>query len=380
MANIVENFGGWEGQSILLEAEAVSGTNSIVLDKVPTGKASLRLNNSVASSATSVRLGGKGASGAQAAVTAATVYFVGRYRATLVPSSNSEEILRVVSSTSTLKLSVRIDSARKLSIYDQSNALIATGTTILSLEERYYIGVKAGNGTSAAYELRINGITELSGTCDQAATNISRVHLGKQTNQNSNLIDYNWDDYWIDSGDWPTNGFRVDLLRVASNGATMSWTGGTGASDYSQINELVVSETEYIKDPTSALTPVIGLFNLQTFDQAGIDPLTSIIAIQPMVWASDDSVALSNSLNIGIRSNATDSLTTNRNTPAQGAAEPLSKIIATDPNTSAAWTKVGLEAALLKIAENTALATTRVFWAGVFVLHVPTKRFEGFFQ
>lgn len=86
-------------------------------------------------------------------------------------ASNDEQIFLVKDySSGLLKLEVRLTSTGVLKVYDKDASLVATGTTVLDANTWYRIEVKAGKGTNVAYEVRINGVTELSGTCNQLNT------------------------------------------------------------------------------------------------------------------------------------------------------------------------------------------------------------------
>ena len=76
--------------------------------------------------------------------------------------------------TSDEKLWFAIDPNGFLSAYDSNDALVNASSTdgpALSASSWYLIEIHSQSGTSGVYELKINGVSEMSGTCDQGTDN-----------------------------------------------------------------------------------------------------------------------------------------------------------------------------------------------------------------
>lgn len=80
-------------------------------------------------------------------------------------------------SSNAYKAALHLDSGGHLQFYDHNGALISTGTTVLQPGVVYMLQAKIGGGT-AAWEIRINGNTEIAGTSDLGAASNGSINLG----------------------------------------------------------------------------------------------------------------------------------------------------------------------------------------------------------
>jgi hypothetical protein len=261
----------------------------------------------------------------------ATAYHNMDFRVDTLPASGDEPILRARAGTTT-KLTLTIDSTGKLSVYNNAGTLQATGTTVLSTGTTYNIGLKAGNGT-VAYEVQINGASELSGTCAQGATNVQNFIAGKSANFNGNTIVYYHDNHITnDTQFYPTA--KIASFVPNANGATMQWTGGTGASDYTQVNPIPRTNTTYVACP--AVANKVALFAHDTMASKSLSGAT-ILAVVPVAYVRDNTGTDATNTKMRLVSGATTTDTSGADTGT--GMTGLGQIFDTDPNTGAAWTE-----------------------------------------
>src|SRR5260370_200796 len=95
------------------------------------------------------------------------------------PSNPSEGgVVNFQDTASGYKAALHLSAAGKLMFYNVSGALLATGTTTLASGQAYTISAKIGTGANAAWEVRINGTVEMSGTGNLGTINNGSIKLG----------------------------------------------------------------------------------------------------------------------------------------------------------------------------------------------------------
>lgn len=340
------NMSGWElGDT--RESSATSGNVSVQATTKRTGGYALQSNP------TTTAVGyhefvGLSTAGATSNPNIATAYVRFYFRAGTLPAANDEEIFVQRDTTNANnKLHVRINSAGNLVVYNQANTLVATGATALSTGTWYRIEVKSGNGTSAAYEVKIDGASELSGTTDQNATNCGAVRLGKVANRNSQTVNFYYDDFHYDDTAYPGSG---NILAMKPNGAGSSsqWTSGTG-STFAEVDEIPSDDdTSYIMN--SASVSQSSLFAMEDTTTVGISG--TILGTKGWHRIKEAS-AVTSANHLRLRSSATNSDTNARDLSTSYAS--YGKLYATDPATATAWTTGGLDAVELGVLEDNAV-------------------------
>ena len=277
------------------------------------------------------------------------------FRIATLPAADSEPICQVITGAAALKLEIRVDSAGNLSAYDAAVGLLATGATVLSTDTYYSIGIRCGtSATVGAYEVTINGVSEFSGTGNTSATNAAGVGLGKTTNRNGRTVAFQYDDLIISDSGY-NEGAVVSKIGVpTANGSTMSWTSGTGASDYTQVDEVPPNVADYVMSPTTG-NPNLALFAMQ--DCATIDTniaTGTILGVMFYTMVREDTTVTS-SVNIRILSGSTSSeATTPRNSTTTASFNR--RFLALNPDTSTAWTTTTIDAVETGAIENNAVA------------------------
>jgi hypothetical protein len=253
------------------------------------------------------------------------------------PASNWEEIASVQANANAYVLIIGLNSSGNIVVYDSTAALVATGTTALSANTEYCIEVKGAKGATAAYEVRINGTSELSGTCNQGTSNLQMFGLGKKTDRNSNTVDFFYAGIVVDDAVYPGGSYVTQLVPRA-NGSTMQWTSGTAPSDYTTVDECPISVADYVMGPTTANK--LALF---VFDSCATAGITGVIkAVCAMCAGVRENVTVTSNGTMRVKSGSTNSdiavgnITTGDRIAAQ--------LLLTDPATGAAWSIAGVDA------------------------------------
>lgn len=300
----------------------------------------------------------------------ATLYLQGYFRYTTKPSANSEQIMEVHGTGGDPIAELHIDVNGKLRVYDFNNygtpTLLATGTTTLSANTWYKISFKVVAGSSGSYELLIDDAAELSASRSWAITlNLRNVFLGARRDRNGESMTFYWDDYASSGTAYPfsTGEYAVGILKPNANGSTMSWTAGTGASDYTQVDEIPWSDSDYVQSPTSG-NPNVALFNFQSRADASLST-GDILAIKAIMLNKEASSVSSNT-KVRVRSGGSNSDSAGFN--GSTASIGLGRLLENDPSTGIAWTGAGIDAIEAGAVEDNAVAI-QLFNAMVHVLY-----------
>jgi len=254
------------------------------------------------------------------------------------PAANDEQILSVTfnGTNSTIALLLRSDGA--LQLIDSTGASLGVGATILASGTWYRIELNANKGVAAAYELRIDGVTELSGIANQTALDMFTVIIGKRINRNSQTIDVYYDDFVVDDATWPGPGAVLNL-RPDANGTFTAWASGTGASDFTQVDEIPTDgDTSYIANNGLGAVEVPSTFNYQSCASVGI--FGGIKAVQP--WCDWRTIAVNMQAFFRLISGATT--VNSAVTRVLTVYRKGYNIYTLDPNTGLAWTVAGVNA------------------------------------
>lgn len=350
-----------------------------------TGGYALRLAPTTTNWQTAV-FGGYGAdgrpNGATAGFNVATIYSHFDFYYTTKPASSSEEMFRVNdTATGALKFSVRLQSDGKLAIYDSTNTIIGSaGATTLSATTWYQIRVKVGTGLTGAYQVLINGVSEFSGTANLLVTNVGLVALGKGANQNSQSVDYSYDNVVMDDATFPSGTTTVLALKATANGSTMNWGTGTNSSDFNEVITIPEDGTKYVKTTTGAGTPILGLFAMQDCSTVGITG--TIQAVKAIIVTRENASNSSAHFPRILSSGSTVDVS-----PLNGSTIPTPQFVLslTDPATAVAWTISGVNALEAGAVENNNvsvrchLVLVEVLWTAPTSTDYPMTASQGSF-
>lgn len=347
----VRNIIGFEtGDASEANGAAVSGTASIQSSLARTGTYALRTNPAT-SGAGSFRVVGLGANAKTAPLGLTESYIGFAFRAATLPASGEEPMFLSFATggaNGVAAQGLRITSGGVLKLYNgevfTAGTLLATGSTALTTGVWYYIEIWLGHGDGAAtdnYELRIDGAVEFSGTAQfgGAGQTRSSFDLGKQFNVSSQSVDFYYDDVYVaDDGFLGPINVKV-ALPTGNSAANTGWTVGAGQK-YEAIDEIPPTNTEEITSGTGAGDK---RYSATHPSAATLGVSSDIVAVKVVARMSE--VTSTTTLGaIGIRSGSTNYETTNVDI-GNTADVTMSVVHTVDPNTAAAWTQSGFNAA-----------------------------------
>lgn len=253
---------------------------------------------------------------------------------------------------STLKLSLCLNSGGTLSVLDSAGSVDATGSTVLSADTWYRIEVRVGTGTDGIYEVLIDGVLEVSGTCDQTANLTDSLAFGKVANRHSNTVDYFYDDVFWSTAGFPGAG-RVKLAVPSANGNYQTWSNSAGGSHYQSVDEIPPNTTDYLISTDS-----VGDAETEAMQNtATVGIADSIKAVKSSISYAKDG-ASSGLIKQRLRSGSTDS---DGEILSSSSLAWDSRIFDRDPATKTLWTAAGFDGCEVGAVENDATNRTRLY-------------------
>jgi hypothetical protein len=357
----------------LLGFDSTAGTASAALDPWDGDNSDgyvLRVNPATTGTGYAALGGLSAASGLTTSLNAATAYYSFGFGYATKPASGSEQILRAMNFASGSKGTVRLTSAGVLALYDTAAALVATGTTVLDPATWYRIDLMLGTETGsanndAAYDLRIDGVTEFGGVGNFSEHNNINVRLGKAQNSSSQTVDFYYRDMRSSTTGFPDVASRQRVLLPDGAGTYSGATAGT----YADVDELPSNgDTSYLSfvsntNPHSA--------TLQACAARGISG--TISAIMPFGQGRDTA-----GVAVGHRGFIRGGTTDTYSDSGSGGDLPTTyrafgmKVFEADPTDAAAWTTAKLDALEVGCSMGASNATEqRVTLLGVVVEFVP---------
>jgi hypothetical protein len=334
----------------LVEVGGGTGTCAIDSTTKRSGDYSLRVNPTTTANGY-VSVYSHGASGALAVFSLATAYYRFYLNIATLPSSNNEEIAEIFHAGG-IKMTVRITSAGKLQAYatDGTTQLGSDGSTTLSAGATWYrIEISCATGTTAAYEVKIDGTSELSGTGNLNAANNAFIRLGKATDRNGKSVDFYYDDVQINDAAFPGAG-AVLRMDPDGDGTYTTWTvGAGGGSDWENVDEVPPDNatTYLLSTSTSTNASTVTLESCATVGISGTIAAAKACHFVSRIGSRNGAIRLR------VRSNATD-YDTGTSYTSVAAWVSVGSVMAVDPATSAAWTTGGLDAAEIGCIEYSA--------------------------
>ena len=164
---------------------------------------------------------------------AQTTSWIRFYLYIAVLPSAAEPIFRALA-TSALKFELRLDQNGTLTALDSVPASLGTGATVLSTGVWYRIECKVESGASVAWEVLIDGVSELSGSTANLNTSFNvNQSFGKGANRNGSGYECYFDDIAISNTGYPGAG-AVAVIRPNADGNYTAWTGV-----YTDVDDLV---------------------------------------------------------------------------------------------------------------------------------------------
>ena len=251
-----------------------------------------------------------------------SVYSSGEHVVSLRDGSDKQLAIRVKSGTTTNEYVLNRGTTQLASLGSFAN------NTWLYIELKATI-----DGTNGSYECRVNGTSVCSDTV---------VNTSQSGNAYADSIRFGYtygayDDIYILDNATGMNDFlgpvKVEKGMPTSDSSTQ-WSPSTGTDNYATIDEIPVSESDYVQSKTTGHVDIFGVGSCGSSDikgaQLNVATMLSVPGGKDLILLCDSS---------GSRQSETETV---------GEADNLiiaSLVTETDPNTSAAWTQAGIDAA-----------------------------------
>lgn len=190
--------------------------------------------------------------------------------------------------------------------------------------------------TVGTVDIIVEGVNVLSltnqDTRNGTPTTINRVVLG---GSNGNVNTPNRiDDLYITDSLTLLGPMRIETLYPSADTAQKQWTPSTGSANYATIDETLMSSTDFVSANT------VGAYDLYDFGNLSSTP--SSIAAVTVSALGQKTDAVARAIALPVKSGSTTSDGANN---YLGIGYALStRILNTDPNTSAAWTSSAVNA------------------------------------
>ena len=249
--------------------------------------------------------------------------------------------------TSPLHCYLTLTAAGNLKLYNATGSLVATSTTALATSRWYLIDLKTQIADSGAYELKLNGTSEFSGSGADllnAAGSTVVFLFGKLDDSTATGTLY-FDDWFCDDSTAPTATASV-LLNVNSDAPTYTaWT-----NDYTSVDEIPPDTSDAITTSTSGNAETV---NFESASSAGV--VSDIDAVESIVLVRK-TASQTASVKHRRRTASTDYDLSAYTFATQYTWYLLGKVDETNPNTSSAWTTSQVDAFEVGVVANASRA------------------------
>lgn len=356
-------FMGGETGSAGDEPALVLGTASLVTSPVKTGTYAYSLATGTGGGA-SFRIYCLNAFGNASACSVADAHLkFDMWVATLPTATQASVDLFVAENTGySPKARLSLTSGGFLRVKNQAGTTLATGSTAITTGAWNRIEFKFLTGVAAAYEVKINGTTELSGTGDFTASNMGGdTAMSTGAALTDGTVDIIVDNIVLDDAAFPGD-LVVKRMAPNADGSTAQWTAGTSPSDYTTVDEVPASNIDYTMSSTAGSQT--GLLNLASSATAGISGTVS--AVKSFLQMRSNVVSTTSTV-MRIREAATNADTTALNVPITDTN--LFQLRTTKPS-GGAWTTGVLDSTEIGASEANAVSV-RMNAAGLLVLYSP---------
>jgi hypothetical protein len=236
---------------------------------------------------------------------------------------------------STDQIYLNVNSSSQVEVKHGDGTALGTSTTTVNDTSWTYIEFKATiNNSSGSYYLKMNGVTEVSGTNADTQNSgnayANKVSLGKSSGTNS----FEFDDYYLDDANFLGN-IKVYTMNPTAD-SSVAWTPNTG-TNYQCVDD---SGSGHDSDSTYVSVTAVNLKDLYGFSNLSLSSGTIKGIAHNFVGKKTDTYA----------ANIIPKIVTN-STEYSGTTVSLTTsyvnyqtIWETNPNTTTAWTYAEIDA------------------------------------
>lgn len=235
---------------------------------------------------------------------------------------------------------VRVNTSAKLEVVNGDGTVLGTGTTSITTTTFWYLEFKATIGSSSAYEVRLNGVTEISGTGDTQNTANAYVTAVRFAPSGHNIT---FDDCYIaDTAGANNNDFlgaiRIEAILPSGAGNTTGFTPSAG-SNYECVDEADANDdTDYVSAASVGTKDTYAMGDLATLT-AG--------TVRAVAFVPQARVDTSGARDVGgvARTGGADHDTSAQATVNSTSYKQPVLFMEQNPDTGAAWTIAEINAA-----------------------------------
>lgn len=243
-----------------------------------------------------------------------------------------------LNSAATRQVAFRFHTDGSLGAYRSTTLLGSSAAAALSLNTWYTLEIEIViSDTVGRITVYLDGVSILNLTSQDtrngAPTTVDNIWLGAIDGLGVGAAQFD-DLYVTDSATKPTAALRVETLRPDSDGATLNLTPSAGSDHFAVVDETTVDSSDYLQGSTVGDLDELGLGNLSNTP-------TAIEAVQ-IVGHLQKTDATARSMALEVKSGATTSTGGNYTLTTTGGRHE--RILATDPDTAAAWGASGVNA------------------------------------
>jgi hypothetical protein len=241
----------------------------------------------------------------------------------------------------TAQISLGVDAGMHLQAFagNMGAALGPAGPTALAFNSYFYVEIEVliAAALGGSFKCNLDGITQfnLGGITTQQSALSQMTHLmllGNHLGQNTHF-----DDMYLKDTTGMLGPSRVTLKKPNGDGALSQWTPSAAGPHFSLVNEIPEDgDGTFVSDAT------VGHIDLYTFTALGQTP-ANIFGVQVSLNARKDDAA-ARSLATEVRSGGANFTGVTQATTTT-YLDVYTQIYEQDPNTAAAWTLAGVDAA-----------------------------------
>lgn len=288
-------------------------------------------------------------------------------RVATLPSSTDMEILTIRDGVDAQKCAIEITPTGEVRYARADGIQLGLTGEIITAGPWHRYDVKCGKGASAAWELKVDGNSELSGTSSGLGSgNTSIVRIGKFNTNSESAHEYNIQNIFVEKNDYAPNAL-ITGLKPSADGTYTAWTGGWADVDdipFDNFNpDAVPPIGTGLVATTNGWVETVGLTSAAG---AGIGADDTIHFVMPATISKKTSIfTRENKLRLRTASDADSGafvLDSNYRMHA--------KMYAVDPDDSAAWTRSRLDSAQIGVVAFSGHTATRKALCTQLILHV----------
>jgi hypothetical protein len=167
------------------------------------------------------------------------------------------------------KLDLRLDSSRKLNLYNTNGTFVAAGTTTLELNRWYRIEAHSPDGTTTG-TIKLDGSNEIVASSSFNTSDNVFSYIGP-FGHTSGTFELYFDDIIVNSGDFPGPGRIVRLNPTGVYTSVDQWTLGAGSTKEGSVSETIRDDDDtYISTSTFTNTQAFEFQDLSSISYTGV--------------------------------------------------------------------------------------------------------------